>query len=375
MNKNPVDTKKLETITMATELAVQYKYYILLFMVISIIVVLLFYVSYKFGLKSQNCTTITKKKDTLNMIPITKDFNKPLSSYFIKTAYNCFCSGRFKNDYVDVCALQNCANYGVRALDFQIYSLNNKPIISASTVNSNKYKEIYNYIPFYTGMQNIKKYFLNTNPNSDDPLFLIFRLYTTNSPVYDIMGNTLNEIFGYSNRGQGNRIYIKGLNETLDKKPLSSLMKKVIIIVDATHGDPAKFNSSKLRLYTSMTLGTQINKIYRENDVLNTLSYNSQKLIDVSNNLNIVYPNLEYSNSNYDFVTTGINNGISFIGMNFQNNDIYLKEYNNSLFFNNYAFIEKTATMTKLCAKQEYSNMTNCSKVTKTVAKTIVTKK
>jgi hypothetical protein len=365
MNKIPVDTKKLERIEMAMATVVQYKYYILLFMVIGIIVVLLFYVSYKFGLKSQNCTTITKKSDTLNISEINSDFNKPLSSYFIKTAYNCFCSGKFKNDYVDLCALQNCANYGVRALDFQIYSLNNKPIISASTVNSNKYKEIYNYIPFYSGMQNVKKHFLNTiHTNSQDPLFLIFRLYTTNSGVYDIMGDTLNELFGYAS-AEGNRIYIKSLNETLDQILLASLMKKVIILVDATHGDPAKFNSSKLHLYTSMTMGTQTNKIYRENDVINAISHNSQKLIDVSNNLNIVYPNLEYSNSNYDFVTTGINNGISFIGMNFQRNDTYLKEYNNSLFFNNYAFIEKNATMTTLCANPAYTSMTNCPKIIK----------
>jgi hypothetical protein len=362
MNKiaNVPDTKKLEGITMATAMVAQYKYYVLLCMVIGIILVLLFYVSYKFGLKTQNCTSITKNMDTLSMIPITNSFNKPLSSYFIKTAYNCFCSGKFKNDYVDVCALQNCANYGVRALDFQIFSLNNKPIISASTVNSNKYKEIYNYIPFYSGMQNVKKYFLNTNTNKNDPLFLIFRLYTTNSPVYDIMGDTLNEIFGYGTP-EGNRIYIKALNQTLDKITLNTLMKKVIIIVDSTNGDPAKFNSSKLHLYTTMTLGTQTNKIYRENDVLNT-SHNLQKLIDLSNNINIVYPNLEYSNSNYDFVTTGINNCISFIGMNFQNNDIYLKEYNNSSFFNNSAFIDKTTTMTNLCANSTYSIMTNCSK-------------
>ena len=94
-NKFPIDVKKSERIEMATALAIRYKYYILMIMVIGIILVLLFYVSYKFGLKSQNCTTITKKSDTLNMNQIDKDFNKPLSSYFIKTAYNCYCSGKF----------------------------------------------------------------------------------------------------------------------------------------------------------------------------------------------------------------------------------------------------------------------------------------
>jgi hypothetical protein len=207
-------------------------------------------------------------------------------------------------------------------------------------------------------MQDVKKYFLNTNPNRNDPLFLIFRLYTKNSPVYDIMGDTLNEIFGYANRGQGNRIYIKSLNETLDQIVISKLMKKVIIIVDATNGDPAKFNSSKLHLYTSLVLGTRTNKIYREDDIITSVSLHKTSLIDISNNLNVLYPNLEYSSLNYDFVTTGINNGISFIGMNFQKNDTYLKEYNS--IFKTFSFANKSDTINLLCKDPNYKSMTNC---------------
>ena len=40
--------------------------------------------------------------------------------------------------------------------------------------------------------------------------------------------------------------------------------------------------------------------------------------------LNIIYPNLQTNYYNYDFITTGMNNGITFIGLNFQNNDSQL---------------------------------------------------
>jgi len=352
---NPEELLEMSKMAMA-----QYKYYVLLFMVILIIVVLLFYISYKFGLKKQNCKTI-EKQDTskpLNLTSINESYNKPLGQYFIKTAYNCFCSGNFKNDYVDECALKNVANYGVRALDFQIYSLNNKPIISASTVDNTKYKEIYNYIPFNDALIQIKKHFMNTSVNRSDPLFLIFRLYTINYVVYDLMGDILNQTFGYGTPGKGNKIFLLAPNQTLDSVQLNKLIGKVVIIVDATNGDPAKFNSSKLHLYTSLALGTRTNKIYREDDIITSVSLHKTYLVDISNNLNVLYPNLEYSSLNYDFVTTGINNGISFIGMNFQKNDTYLKEYNS--IFKTFSFANKSDTINLLCKDPNYKSMTNC---------------
>ena len=59
----------------------------------------------------------------------TNDYQYKLKDFYIKTAHNCFCNGYLKNDHVDVCALKNCASYGVRALDIQVYSKNKKPII------------------------------------------------------------------------------------------------------------------------------------------------------------------------------------------------------------------------------------------------------
>ena len=62
----------------------------------------------------------------------TVNYDYKLKDFYVKTAYNACATGKFKNDYVDLCALTNCAKKGVRGLDFQIYSKNDKPIVAVS---------------------------------------------------------------------------------------------------------------------------------------------------------------------------------------------------------------------------------------------------
>ena len=44
----------------------------------------------------------------------SNNYNCKLKDFYFKSAYNCFCSGIFRNDYVDMCAVNNCAKSGVR---------------------------------------------------------------------------------------------------------------------------------------------------------------------------------------------------------------------------------------------------------------------
>ena len=346
------------------DIAKNNKMYIILFFTFIVIMGTLLYISNKLNLKTKNCSKLnTKTNSDITSITTQSQMANPsisltnkLNECFIKTAYNCCCTGNFKNDYVDVCALKHCASYGVRALDFQIYSLNNKPIISASSVNSNQYKEIYNYVDFYTAMTNVRQFFIDdqSNKNSKDPLFLIFRLYSTNSSIYDMMYQSLDQVYGYSSP-LSNMIYIlPNATTTLDTITLSQLKQKVIIIVDTSHGDKNAFENSKLHKYTSLETGSSMdNRIYREGDLIGTMTLNGSIGNAVSDKLAILYPDLQANNNNYDFVTTGIFNYISFIGMNFQYNDVFLKEYNN-LF--SCAFMNKDKFIINLCNKSEYSS-------------------
>ena len=344
------------------------KTYIVLIFAVIIIIFILIYVSNKLNLKQKNCNRLSKEaNNTVLSINKITTINKKdtLNNYFIKTAYNCCCTGNFKNDYVDQCALKNCASYGVRALDFQIYSLKDKPIISASSVVSNQYKEMYNYIRFFDAMTYVKKWFVDdqSNANSKDPLFLIFRLHTTNAPVYNMMGQALNEVFGYASP-TGNMIYILPQNKSLDKTILSDLIQKVVIIIDPTYGDKAGFENSLLSSYASLITGNSLsNNIYRESTLLGVLAVNRStgNAQDISNNLTILYPDIQANKNNYDFITSGVFNNISFIGMNFQYMDQFLNEYNK--IFSICAFLNKGQKLDEMCNDNLYRSTNICKRI------------
>lgn len=277
--------------------------------------------------------TVVKKRETncqligaypiKTMDPIPENvLETKLYKTFIKTAYNCCCSGDFKNDYVDTCALQNCAKQGVRALDFTIYSLHGQPVIAASTLDSKKYKEIYNHLPFSKTMTQVKQMFMFDTANCSnvtDPLFLIFRIQSSNLKLYNKIGDTLQSVFGYSNAA-GDKIY-KGSN--IENEKISVLKNKVIVLVDIT--GLTQFENSSLSLITALPFGTITNQIYRETDAYNILDTGIKPN---TTNVNILYPDYNAKSTNYDFDTVGLKQNFQFIGMNFQMNDVYLDGYN-----------------------------------------------
>jgi hypothetical protein len=140
---------------------------------------------------------------------------------YVKTAYNCCCRGNFRNHYVDLvngdaddyCALRNCALNGVRALDFTIFSINKKPVISASTTSENTYKELYNHIDFNSTMQKVKQYFLTDSNTSkiSDPLFLILRIQSALADIYNSIAYSLIQTFGLGN-SSANMLMTQSIN-------------------------------------------------------------------------------------------------------------------------------------------------------------------
>ena len=304
---------------------------ILIVLIVCIIIVILVYTYITIRKREFNCEVL-KKTSVMSMFSVSdlsnlgSAYNYKLKDCYIKTAYNCCCTGDFRNDYVDYCGLLNCAKQGFRALDFQIFSLNGQPVVSESTASNNNYKEMYNSLPFNDVLINIKRYFIQdiTNcPNTKDPLFLIFRFKTNNVSIFDIIANSLNVTFGNAN-SLGNMIYVQEgkLNDTI----IRDMTRKIIIIVDTT--GLTNFQSSKLYPIVALKLGTLTNQIHRESEVVSNM-LNNESFEDIfMNETNIIYPDITSSSENYDFVTTGINNGIQFIGMNAQTPDTYLETYN-----------------------------------------------
>lgn len=309
-----------------------------------IFIIIVFFIVYGYiniRKRTFNCEVL-QKNAVMNMSTISDDSTLILKDCHIKTAYNCCCTGDFRNDYVDYCGLLNCAKQGFRAIDFQIFSINGQPVVSETTVSNNNYKEMYNSLPFNDVMSNVKRYFIQDTMNCrnrSDPLFLIFRFKTSNSAVFNIMSQSIHQYFGNANP-TGSMLVT---SSDLDNVRVKELKNKVIIIIDTTGLTANLFESSKLYPITALTLGTITNQIYRESDVISNKINDSTFKQKFRNDLNVIYPDISAGSENYDFVTTGIDCGIQFIGMNAQSSDDQLLLYNTK-YFNTSAFIAKTTT-------------------------------
>lgn len=242
----------------------------------------------------------------------------PIKELVFKSAYNCCCIGGMKNDYVDLCALKNCYRAGVRVLDFQIFSLNNNPVISASTVNQNEYKELYNYLSFTETMNHINYTFLNSasHPNNNQVLFLNFRVNSNNLDIYNQMAKILIDTF------TGGSELLWSVQKDLNSFTLDELKNKIILMVDLNASPKMKdsFIKTDLSKITLVTFGNGF-KYHSLHD--------NEASLQSGVELSSIYPNKTAYSNNYDYKDKGIRNQFNFIFMNFQKKDSYLTKYLN----------------------------------------------
>lgn len=249
-----------------------------------------------------------------------------LKNIVLKSAFNCCCIGGMKNDYVDLCALTNCSKKGVRVLDFQIFSLNNYPIVSASTVNQNEYKELYNYLSFSEVISKVNQEFLVSDKDQNTHvLFLNFRIQSNNIDIYDQMATTLLDNLSGSTRTILKRTDTKELHQYT----IPELDYKIIIMVDLTNSPKMKssFIKTKLNNLTMVVFGDgfQYHSIH-ENDAY------LQSGVEMA----ALYPTKTAYSNNYDFQIKGVDNHFNFIFMNFQTKGAYLDNYMEYFKDNNY---------------------------------------
>jgi hypothetical protein len=293
----------------------------------------------KIKLNAKNCTALNalyKNFPLISSINTTNPiFQYKLRDYYIKTAYNCCSAGNFKNDFVNLCALKNCIKQGARCLDFEIYSVNNLPVISVSSQTDYTVKETYNSVPFSDAMTIISTYAFSgaTCPNSNDPLILHFRIMSNQTSTHDkmaqILYNTLSDrllgkAFSYENDGLNLGSY----------GPITKLMGKVIIMVDKSN---PLFTSTKLNEYVNITSNSVFVRNMRYSDV--KYSPDASELINYNKqNMTITLPDLSAKNNNYSPALV-MTYGCQMVGMSFQNFDPYMEYY--SQLFDDYgsAFI------------------------------------
>ena len=291
-----------------------------------------------------NCTNLDKlyeKKNSFissfapNGNIVHKDYEYQLFDYYIKSAYNCCLPGEPTNSFVSACALKTCIGQGYRFLDFEIYSVNNIPVISTSSEKDFRLKETYNYLEFDKAMETVSSFaFSSYCPNNYDPLLLHFRIMTNNKDILDKMASIivdhlssrlLGPEFGYENNGVN-----------LGTIWLKTFVGKIIIIVDKSN---KLYIDSKLDELTNITSNSIFMRLIRNQQLMAGTAGEELKTYN-KENMTIVLPELSRTYNNFN-PNNALNLGCQMIAMNIQNYDKYLQYYNQLFDSNNSAFVLK----------------------------------
>ena len=280
----------------------------------------------KLNLDKQNCNSIEKIFKNFpyinNINPNNPAFKHRLRDYYIKTAYNCCASGNFKNDFVNLCALKSCIKQGARCLDFEIYSIDNAPVIAVSTSESFNVKESYNNVPFAKAMDIISTYaFSGGNcPNPKDPLILNFRIKSSSKNIQDAMANALYNTLG--SRLLGPHFSYENNGRNIGAFPIVPLMGKVIVIVDKSN---PLFTQSLFNEYVNLASNSAFMHSLRFKDVEYAPDKEEMILFN-KENMTMCLPDLSARNKNYSSALA-MTYGCQMIAMCFQNFDDNFKFY------------------------------------------------
>jgi hypothetical protein len=345
LNKLPDIKKKFEKFTNNIDQTYFIKTLSILFIII-ILISIIYYIYYKLTLDQRNCNYINSiYQNTPPLTSITNDNNSNtyrLRDFYVKSAYNCCSPGNFKNDFVNLCSLLVCLKQGVRFLDFEIYSINNQPVVATSSVLDYSIKETYNYISINDVLN-----FINNNafsggicPNYNDPIILHFRIMSNNCKMYNNFAKIIvnNSIFNSRTLGKNYSYEFSNDSElalNIGAIPIIAFQNKIIISVDASN---PLYQDTDLHEFINITSNSMFLHLYRYSDVLYTQDltisdYNKK-------NMSIVLPDVQANNYNPDF-NISKTYGCQFIAMSYQNFDTNLELYNEFFDSNRSAFVLK----------------------------------
>ena len=268
------------------------------------------------------------------------DFDHMFRDYYIKTAYNCCSTGDYKNGIVSTCALKSVLKQGARALDFEIYSIDNEPVVATSSVKNNYVKESLNSVKFNEVMNMLVSYGFASGsvPNPLDPIIIHLRFKSTNIPMYNnlvkIFKSNEKRLLDTSTYGNENN------GKNFGTVPLQKLMGKIVIIVNNNNRTFA--DVPKLYKYVNMASGSILMRELTLNEVVN--NPNTQELTEYNKRqMTICTPNdFDVSPSNPSSMLCR-NLGIQMVAVRYQEPDVNFEEQ--TLYFNkeNHAFVLKPA--------------------------------
>jgi hypothetical protein len=309
--------------------------------ILLLVILMIVYIIYLTKLPSRECSYMNDIYGTLNgnirsINASDEDCSGNLNEYYVKTAYNCCSGGSYKNDVVDICNLKAVLKQGVRGLDFEIYSIDNEPVVATSTADNYYIKETYNSVDFSQVMTTIQNYAFSgsTAPNFTDPILIHLRFMSNNQSMYSNLANIFKS---YDSILLGKEYSYETAGHNLGGEPLLNFMNKVILIFDRSN--TAFLENKDLMEYVNMTSNSIFMRAYSYYDVKNNPDLDELREYN-KRNMTIVFPDSGSNPVNPNGVLSR-DAGCQMVAMRYQTVDNYLLQ--STLFFDNcgYAFCLK----------------------------------
>jgi len=314
---------------------------IILGFIVLLVIIIIGYIVYLSKLQSKECDYVNDIYGALdgNLRPISSndpDCSGNLNEYYVKTAYNACSGGSYKNDFVDICTLKAVLKQGVRGLDFEIYSIDNNPVVATSTSDNYYVKESYNYVSFSDVMNTIQNYAFaaSTAPNYTDPIIIHLRFMSNNQDMYTNLATLFSS---YRDMLLGKEYSYEMAGHNLGGEPLLNFMNKVILIFDRSN--TSFLENQELLEYVNMTSNSIFMRAYEYYDVKNNPDLEELREFN-KKNMTIVFPDSGSNPENPNGILVR-DAGCQMVAMRFQYVDNYLMQ--NTGFFDNcsYAFCLK----------------------------------
>jgi hypothetical protein len=160
-----------------------------------------------------------------------------LRDYYIKAAHNAFNPDKFKNSNVSMDAFLYVIARGCRFIDFEVFSVENQPVISSSSVNSFNYKETYNQIPVSDALEVLGNYVFSGSkcPNPGDPFIIHMRIMSQNITMYDNLAKIISQSKSVARHLLGPKYGREYQSKDLGNENLLDFKGKIILMVDGTN--------------------------------------------------------------------------------------------------------------------------------------------
>lgn len=339
-----MDNSQEKTINNAIKSLTEMKESTAVFLIIGITLIIILiaflYYFYYSTLRSKECSTMDTIYGDLNgkitSINDSEQFSYTFKDYYIKTAYNCCSGGSYKNDFVDTCILKDILKQGVRGLDFEIFSIDDKPVVATSTSDSYYIKETFNYINFGDVMNIIRDYAFSSSgsPNKDDPIIIHLRIKSTNQEMYKNFAKLLE---GFDSLLMSKDYDSEYYGKNFGNVELQKLKGKIIIIVDRSNTSflecPEFYKFINMTSNSVFMRALHYYDIKYSPDIAELIEYNKQ-------NMTISMPDKGSNPENPSSVVMR-ETGCQLLGMRYPYIDVNVEE--NDVFFdeNGHAFVLK----------------------------------